>query len=131
MFTASLYQNVICWETKENEGFGCSETDIAMATAAGSSEFEGQILQCAKYTWKLGRCVGRGTCSVVVEAVGSFNSNARHRRPRDIKGAVKIFKQGQQFEVAGANEVEILEYLNRLQGETECKHHIGEVAYVR
>lgn len=87
-----------------------------MATAASFNEFGGQVLQCAKYTWKLGRCVGRGTCSVVVEAVGSFSSNTKHRRPQYIKGAVKIFKQGQRFEAAGANEMEILEYLRR-QGE--------------
>lgn len=92
-----------------------------MAKASSSNEFEGQILRSTKYTWKLGRCVGRGTCSVVVEAVGSFVSSTMHRRPQDIKAAVKIFKQAQRFEAAGVNEIEILEYLRRRGELTKCK----------
>lgn len=101
-----------------------------MAKASSSNEFEleGQILRSTKYTWKLGRCVGRGTCSVVVEAVGSFVSSTMHRRPQDIKAAVKIFKQAQRFEAAGVNEIEILEYLRRRGELTKCKCcHIGEI----
>ncbi|CAH3041127.1 unnamed protein product [Porites lobata] len=92
-----------------------------MAKTSSSNEFEGQILRSTKYTWKLGRCVGRGTCSVVVEAVGSFVSSTMHRRPQDIKAAVKIFKQAQRFEAAGVNEIEILEYLRRRGELTKCK----------
>ncbi|XP_073243914.1 serine/threonine-protein kinase Kist-like [Porites lutea] len=97
-----------------------------MAKASSSNEFEGQILRSTKYTWKLGRCVGRGTCSVVVEVVGSFVSSTMHRRPQDIKAAVKIFKQAQRFEAAGVNEIEILEYLRRRGELTKCKcRHIA------
>ena len=99
-----------------------------MAKASSSNEFEGQILRSTKYTWKLGRCVGRGMCSVVVEAVGSFVSSTMHRRPQGIKAAVKIFKQAQRFEAAGVNEIEILEYLRRRGELTKCKCcHIGEI----
>lgn len=101
---------------------------LIMAKASSSNEFEGQILRSTKYTWKLGRCVGRGTCSVVVEAVGSFVSSTMHRRPQDIKAAVKIFKQAQRFEAAGVNEIEILEYLRRRGELTKCNCcHIGEI----
>lgn len=94
-----------------------------MATALRSDEFEGQILQTAKHTWTLGRCVGRGTCSVVLEVVGMCNSSTNLKKAREIKGAVKIFKQGPQFEAAGANEMEILEYLNR-QGKSDNKAYV-------
>ena len=100
---------------------------IAMARDSSSNEFEGKVLQCADYTWKLGRRLGTGTCSVVVEAVGTFTSNNRQRKPRDVKAAVKIFKQGPQFEAAGANEMEILEYLSR-QRDPDYKCYVGEFA---
>lgn len=48
---------------------------------------------------------------MVVEACGSITSNHSQKKSRDIKAAVKIFKQGLHFDVAGANEIEILEYL--------------------
>ena len=99
---------------------------IAMAADSSSNEFEGQVLKSVEYTWKLGRRLGTGTCSVVVEAVGTFTSNNRQRKLGDIKAAVKIFKQGPQFEAAGANEMEILEYLSR-QRDSDCKCHVGEI----
>ena len=98
-----------------------------MATALRSDEFEGQILQTTKHTWTLGRCVGRGTCSVVLEVVGMCNSSTNLKKGREIKGAVKIFKQGPQFEAAGVNEMEILEYLNR-QGKSDNKAYVGKIA---
>lgn len=100
---------------------------IAMAKDSRSNELEGQVLQCAEYTWKLGRRLGTGTCSVVVEAVGTFTSNNRQRKPRDVKAAVKIFKLGPQFEAAGANEMEILEYLSRRR-DSDYKCYVGEIA---
>lgn len=89
---------------------------------------KGEIKKSAKYKWQLGHCLGKGTCSVVVEAVGTFYSRSicRHSPPRVLKGAVKIFKQGHQFEQAATNEIEILEYLNRQQ-ESPYKHYIGEL----
>lgn len=95
--------------------------------ASSSNDLEGQILQCAKYTWKLGLCLGRGSCSVVVEAFGTSASYNRPKKSRDIKAAVKIFKQGQHFEAAAANEIEILEYL-RSQRDSDCKCYIGEIS---
>lgn len=81
-----------------------------MKTDRVSNDLEGQILQSGKYTWKLGRCLGKGTCSVVVEACGTSFSELK-QKISCIKGAIKIFKEGQQFEVAVANEIEMLEHL--------------------
>lgn len=81
-------------------------------------------MQSAKYTWKLGRCLGKGTCSVVVEACGTSFSEPKQKIPY-MKGAIKIFKEGQQFEVAVANEIEMLEYL-RSKRDSGGKGYTGE-----
>ena len=86
---------------------------------------KGEVLKSAKHKWKLGNCIGRGTCSVVVEAVGIFCSNSGHRRRRVLKGAVKVFKEGPQFEHAANNEIEILQYLSH-QVQSSYKYYIGE-----
>ena len=97
-----------------------------MASSIDVSKAE--IKKSAKYKWQLSHCLGKGTCSVVVEAVGTFYSKSIHRHPppRVLRGAVKIFKQGHQFEQAATNEIEILEYLNR-QRESTYKYYIGEL----
>lgn len=97
-----------------------------MASSIDVSEDE--IKKRTKYKWQLGHCLGKGTCSVVVEAVGTFYSKSRCRRlhPGVLKGAVKIFKQGHQFEQAATNEIETLEYLN-FQHESPYKCYIGEL----
>lgn len=87
---------------------------------------EGEIIKSAKYKWQLSHCLGKGTCSVVVEAVGTFCSKRIYRNPRVLKGAVKIFKQGCQFEQAATNEIEILQYLSN-QHESPYKYYIGEL----
>lgn len=88
---------------------------------------EGEIFKSATYNyWELGHCIGRGTCSVVVEAAGTLCSSSMRRRPRVLKGAAKIFKQGPQFEHAATNEIEILQYLSH-QGESSFKYYIGEL----
>lgn len=86
---------------------------------------EGEIKKSAKYKWQFGHCLGKGTCSMVVEAVGTFCSKTicRCPSPRVLKGAVKIFKQGHQFEQAATNEIEILDYMNR-QHESPYKYYI-------
>ena len=85
-----------------------------------------EIKKSAKYKWQLGHCLGKGTCSMVVEAVGTFCSKSICRRPpRVLKGAVKIYKRGHQFEQAATNEIEILEYMNH-QHESPYKCYIGE-----
>ena len=87
----------------------------------------GEIKKSAKYKWQLGHSLGKGTCSVVVEAVCTFCSKSICRcHSRVLKGAVKIFKQGHQFEQAATNEIEILEYMNR-QHESPYKYYIGEL----
>ena len=87
-----------------------------------------EIKKSAKCKWQLGHCLGKGACSMVVEAVGTFCSKSicRHPSPRVLKGAAKIFKQGHQFEQAATNEIEILEYMNR-QHESPYKDYIGEL----
>ena len=89
---------------------------------------KGEIKKSAKYKWQLSHCLGKGICSVVVEAVGTFYSRSIRRNPppRVLKGAVKIFKQGLKFEQAATHEIEILEYLNRQQ-DSPYKHYIGEL----
>ena len=89
---------------------------------------KGEIKKSAEYKWQLGHGLGKGTYSVVVEAVGTLYSKSIYRRPppRVVKGAVKIFKQGHQFEQAATNEIEILEYLKR-QHESPYKYYIGEL----
>ena len=97
-----------------------------MKTDRVSNDLEGQILQSGKYTWKLGRCLGKGTCSVVVEACGTSFSELKQKIPC-IKGAIKIFKEGQQFEVAVANEIEMLEHLkSQRDSHSGGKCFIGE-----
>lgn len=86
----------------------------------------GEIIKSAKYKWQLGHCLGRGTCSVVVKAVGTFCSKGKCRHPHFLKGAAKIFKQGQQFECAATNEIEILHVLSQ-QHESPYRYHIGEI----
>ena len=97
-----------------------------MASSIDVSEDE--IKKRTKYKWQLGHCLGKGTCSVVVEAVGTFYSKSRCGRlhPGVLKGAVKIFKKGHQFEQAATNEIETLEYLN-FQHESPYKCYIGEL----
>jgi len=89
---------------------------------------KGEIKKSAKYKWQLSCCLGKGTCSVVVGAVGTFYSRSicRHPPPQVLKGAVKIFKQGHQFEQAATHEIEILEYLNRQQ-DSPYKDYIGKL----
>lgn len=89
---------------------------------------EGEIKKSAKYKWRFGHWLGKGACSMVVEAVGTFCSKTICRRPspRVLKGAVKIFKKGHQFEQAATNEIEILDYMNR-QHESPYKYYIGEL----
>lgn len=97
-----------------------------MKTARVSNDLEGKNLQSGKYTWKLGRFLGKGTCSVVVEACGTSLSELKRKIPC-IKGAIKIFKEGQQFEVAGANEIGMLEHLrSQRDSHSGGKCFIGE-----
>ncbi|XP_078380884.1 serine/threonine-protein kinase Kist-like isoform X1 [Oculina patagonica] len=95
-----------------------------MASFVDSSE--GDIVKSAKYKWQLGHRLGRGTCSVVVEAVGTFCSKKKCRHPQVIKGAAKIFKQGHRFELAATNEIENLHYLRR-QHESPYRHYIVQL----
>lgn len=70
---------------------------------------KGEILKITEHEWKLGICIGRGTCSEVFEAAGTLCY--KRGRKRAVKGAVKVFKEGSQFEQAALNEIKILQYL--------------------
>ena len=87
---------------------------------------KGKIIRSAKYKWQLGHYLGRGTCSTVVDAVGTFYFNRKCRQPPVLKGAAKIFKQGQKFELAATNEIEILHYLG-CQRDSPFRCYIGEL----
>lgn len=75
---------------------------------------KGEILKITKHEWKLGINIGRGTCSEVFEASGTLC--LKNGRKRAVKGAVKIFKEGSQYEQTAINEIKILQYLGHEAG---------------
>ena len=81
------------------------------------------VVTSGLYTWELAQCIGKGTCSQVFEAGGTFSGQTDSNR--SFKAAVKIFNEGKNYEASGTNEVEILQYLNR-QGVTLYEKYVGE-----
>lgn len=84
---------------------------------------KGEILKITEHEWKLGVCIGRGTCSEVFEAAGTLCYKSG--RMRAVKGAVKVLKEGSQFEQAALNEIKILQYLCH-ESESLDVYYFGE-----